>query len=65
MQDIPVDVHRQSLITQVKDLFPELGDGFIDLGLRHYKDNTESLINALLEGSLPQELERLDKTLKS
>jgi len=56
-------IKRQSLITQVKELFPELGDGFIDICLHFFNDSHEAVINNLLEGSLPPELSSIDRKL--
>ena len=43
---------RTELIAQVKDIIPDLGDGFIDTALEVYGMQPEALINDLLEGSL-------------
>jgi activating signal cointegrator complex subunit 2 len=57
-----VHVHRMSLISQVQDLFPDLGSGFIVKLLDEYTDNVEQLIAHLLEGSLPPHLEHADRS---
>jgi hypothetical protein len=56
-------VARSSLITQVQELFPDFGDGFIDACLLHYDGDAERLISALCEGQLPPELEVLDRKM--
>lgn len=51
-----------SLLSQFKDIFGDgtYGDGFLLACLDHYGNNTERAINALLEGSLPPALQKLD-----
>ena len=39
-----------SLISQVRDLLPDLGEGFVELCLEYYDLIPERVINALLEG---------------
>lgn len=56
-----VHVHRVSLITQVQDLFPDLGAGFVMKLLDEYNENVEEVISHLLEGSLPSHLEGADR----
>ncbi|KAH7369952.1 hypothetical protein BKA65DRAFT_602554 [Rhexocercosporidium sp. MPI-PUGE-AT-0058] len=57
-----IHVHRMSLISQVQDLFPDLGSGFIVKLLDEYGDNVEQVIGHLLEGSLPPHLENADRS---
>lgn len=57
-----VHVHRMSLISQVQDLFPELGSGFVVKLLDEYDDNVEQVISHLLEGSLPPSLQNADRS---
>lgn len=54
--------HKLSLITQVQDLFPDLGSGYIVRLLDHYSDNPELIVSHLLDDSLPPELQALDKS---
>jgi len=56
-------IEQQSSISAVKDVFPELGDGFVDQCLRHYQGQVESVINALLEDALPVPLRGLDRKM--
>ncbi|KAG6353395.1 hypothetical protein INS49_007477 [Diaporthe citri] len=56
-----VHVHRMSQITQVQDLFPELGSGFVSKLLDEYGDDTEQVIAHLLEDSLPPHLSGADR----
>lgn len=57
-----IHVHQMSLISQIQDLFPDLGSGFVVKLLEEYNDNTEEVISHLLEGSLPPSLERADRS---
>jgi len=51
-----------SLISQVQDLFPDLGSGFVMKLLNQYDEDVEEVISHLLEGSLPAHLESADRT---
>lgn len=57
-----VHVHRMSLITQIQDLFPDLGSGFVLKLLDEYGENVELVISHLLEGSLPTHLQNADQS---
>ncbi|PBP18718.1 CUE domain-containing protein [Diplocarpon rosae] len=57
-----VYIHRMSFISQVQDLFPDLGSGFIVKLLDEYHDNVEQVVGHLLEGSLPSHLESADRS---
>lgn len=57
-----IHIHRMSLISQVQDLFPDLGSGFVVKLLDEYGDNTEEVISHLLDGSLPPHLEKADRS---
>ncbi|KAI6715374.1 hypothetical protein JHW43_002116 [Diplocarpon mali] len=56
------DIHRMSLISQVQDLFPDLGSGFIVNILDEYNDNVEQVVGHLLEGPSLQHLESADRS---
>uniref|UniRef100_T1JAJ9 CUE domain-containing protein n=1 Tax=Strigamia maritima TaxID=126957 RepID=T1JAJ9_STRMM len=56
-------VELQSLISQVKDLLPDLGDGFIEACLEYYNYAVEDVIHYLLEDSLPPPLKKLDRLM--
>ncbi len=43
-------VELDSLVSQVRDLLPDLGEGFVELCLRYFDLVPEKVINALLEG---------------
>ncbi|KAE8145627.1 hypothetical protein BDV25DRAFT_144482 [Aspergillus avenaceus] len=55
-------VHRMSLVTQIQDLFPDLGSGYIARLLDFYHDNPETIIAHLLDDSIPADLRNLDKS---
>jgi len=57
-----VHVHRMSMITQIQDLFPELGGGFIVKLLDKYNDDIEQVTAHLLEDSLPPYLADADRS---
>ncbi|CAH2043198.1 unnamed protein product, partial [Iphiclides podalirius] len=61
--EIPLQVKEESLISEVKDILPHLGDGFILKCLQHYGFNSERVINSLLEGNLAEPLRGVDQTL--
>lgn len=54
--------HRMSLVTQIQDLFPDLGSGYVVRLLDFYNDNPETVVAHLLDSSLPPELQSLDKS---
>uniref|UniRef100_A0A8D1BQY1 Activating signal cointegrator 1 complex subunit 2 n=1 Tax=Sus scrofa TaxID=9823 RepID=A0A8D1BQY1_PIG len=56
-------VELDSLISQVKDLLPELGEGFILACLEHYSYDPEQVINNVLESRLAPALSQLDCSL--
>ncbi|KAK0724486.1 hypothetical protein B0H67DRAFT_568059 [Lasiosphaeris hirsuta] len=56
-------IHRMSQVSQVQDLFPELGSGFVSKLLDEYADDTEQVISHLLEeDSLPPHLQAADRS---
>jgi activating signal cointegrator complex subunit 2 len=55
-----VHVHRMSMISQIQDLFPDLGGGFIVKLLDEYHDDIEQVTAHLLEDSLPAHLSNAD-----
>lgn len=52
-----------SAVSQVRDVLPEYGDGFIAACLEAFAGDAERTLNALLEGSLPSQCAHLDKDL--
>uniref|UniRef100_G3TQL6 Activating signal cointegrator 1 complex subunit 2 n=1 Tax=Loxodonta africana TaxID=9785 RepID=G3TQL6_LOXAF len=56
-------VELDLLISQVKDLLPDLGEGFILACLAHYSYNLEQVINNILEERLAPALSQLDRSL--
>ncbi|XP_055972500.1 activating signal cointegrator 1 complex subunit 2 isoform X1 [Sorex fumeus] len=55
-------VELDSLISQVKDLLPDLGEGFILACLEHYSYDPEQVINNILEERLAPSLSQLDRS---
>lgn len=55
-------VELESLITEVKDLLPHLGEGFIEKCLDYYDFSSASVINACLEDQLPDNLKQMDQS---
>ncbi|XP_076937684.1 uncharacterized protein LOC143605471 [Bidens hawaiensis] len=53
----------ESKISQVKDLFPDFGNGFISACLEVYNDNPEEVIQRILEDTLDKDLRSLDTSL--
>lgn len=56
-------IELESLTSSVKDLFPELGDGFIKLCLEEYNYDCEKVISAILENNLSPALQSIDRSL--
>lgn len=56
-----IHIHQISLISQVQDLFPDLGSAFVVKLLDEYNENIEDVISHLLEDSLPPHLSTLDR----
>lgn len=59
-----IHVHRMSIVTQIQDLFPDLGAGFIVKCLDEYNDDIEQVTVHLLEDSLPPHLANADRSEK-
>lgn len=57
-----IHVHRMSMISQIQDLFPDLGSGFVVKLLDEYNDNIEEVTAHLLEDSLPPHLASADRS---
>lgn len=58
-----LNAEQDSLITQVKDLFPDLGEGYIQVCLREFNYDLELTIMSILEGNLPPNISNLDKQM--
>ncbi|EME40293.1 hypothetical protein DOTSEDRAFT_74933 [Dothistroma septosporum NZE10] len=58
-------MHRLSAVTQIQDLFPDLGSGFVLKLLDEYSDDVEQVTAHLLDESLPGHLSGLDRTEKA
>ena len=55
-------VKRTLLISQLQDLFPDLGDGFLEACLVSFKDDPEAVTMHLLEEDLPSDLAIMDRS---
>ncbi|XP_058225391.1 uncharacterized protein LOC131334415 isoform X1 [Rhododendron vialii] len=55
----------ESKISQIKDLFPDFGNGFLSACLEVYNQNPEEVIQRILEGTLHEDLQSLDTSLES
>lgn len=62
--DAGAEVHvcRMNQLTQVQDLFPELGAGFVAKCLDEYNDDVEQVVANLLSESLPPYLATADRS---
>eukprot|EP00877_Chromochloris_zofingiensis_P004569 jgi/Chrzof1/14112/Cz08g25160.t1 len=58
--DMPESAVLMSLMSQVTEVLPDYGEGFLTACLHHYNWNAEQVIDHLLEGSLPPALATLD-----
>ncbi|XP_057780055.1 uncharacterized protein LOC130998652 isoform X2 [Salvia miltiorrhiza] len=54
----------ESKISQIKELFPDYGRGFLVACLEAYNQDTEEVIQRILEGTLHEELQSLDISLE-
>ncbi|CAL9116938.1 unnamed protein product [Musa acuminata var. zebrina] len=57
-------VIAESKISQIKDLFPDYGRGFLSACLEVYNQNPEEVIQRILEGTLHEDLLSLDTSLE-
>ncbi|XP_028792936.1 activating signal cointegrator 1 complex subunit 2-like, partial [Neltuma alba] len=53
----------ESKISQIRDLFPDYGKGFLGACLEVYDRNPEEVIQRILEGTLHEDLQCLDRSL--
>lgn len=56
-------IELESLVTEVKDILPHLGDGFVKKCLQFYNYSSSSVINAILENNLPDCLSSISQSL--
>ncbi|KAG6052283.1 hypothetical protein E4U39_000008 [Claviceps sp. Clav50 group G5] len=61
-QQAEMHVHRMSQITQVQDLFPDLGAAFVSKCLDEYGDDAEQVVANLLGETLPPHLATADRS---
>ncbi|KAL8141098.1 hypothetical protein V2J09_007119 [Rumex salicifolius] len=65
--DFQVDedtIMMESKISQIRDLFPDYGKGFLSACLDVYNHNPEEVIQRILEGTLHEDLQRLDPSME-
>lgn len=62
MDQQEIHIHRMSQISQVQDLFSDLGSGFVSKLLDEYGDDPEQVIAHMLDGSLPMHLQDADRS---
>ncbi|TKY74987.1 Activating signal cointegrator 1 complex subunit 2 [Spatholobus suberectus] len=55
----------ESNISQIRDLFPDYGKGFLAACLEVYDQNPEEVIQRILEGTLHEDLQNLDTSLET
>lgn len=60
--DAEMHIHLMSHITQVQDLFPDLGSGFVAKCLDEYSNDVEQVVANLLGDSLPPHLASLSRS---
>lgn len=53
----------ESLLTCIRDLLPDLGEGFLLACLKEYNYNSELVINNILEDHLTPNLDKLDRAM--
>lgn len=53
----------ESLLSHIRELLPELGEGFLLACLQEYGYNSELVINNILEGRLSPALATMDQAL--
>jgi hypothetical protein len=57
-------VPQAEMVSNLKSLFPDLGEGFIEACIAAYKGNMEEIVDALLANNLPPKLLLLDRGLQ-
>ncbi|KAF8025053.1 hypothetical protein BT93_F2032 [Corymbia citriodora subsp. variegata] len=55
----------ESRISQIRDLFPDYGKGYLAACLEVYDENPEQVIQRILEGTLHEDLQSLDPSLET
>ncbi|XP_068654586.1 uncharacterized protein [Aristolochia californica] len=67
MENLQMDENTaimESKISQIKDIFPDYGKGFLSACLDVYNQNAEEVIQRILEGTLHEDLLLLDTSLE-
>lgn len=60
---VPENIVLDSQITELMEMFPNLGDGFLEQCLIHMNMDSQAVIMAILEENLPPQLAELDRSL--
>ncbi|KAI8968985.1 hypothetical protein BDF20DRAFT_916404 [Mycotypha africana] len=58
------DLENMAKISQIHDLFPDFGEGFIEACLQANNGDTEAVVMQLLEDTLPPTVSNLDRTMQ-
>ncbi|CAI2171231.1 10741_t:CDS:2 [Funneliformis geosporum] len=58
-----INEDEMHLISQVQEVFPDLGEGFIEKCLTAFDNNVETVIDRLLSMKLPEHLASLDRNM--
>ncbi|KAI5755429.1 hypothetical protein M8J77_016728 [Diaphorina citri] len=53
----------RALIGEIREMLPNLGEGFIQKCLQHYQNNVEVTLNHILQETLPPDLSAIDRQL--
>ena len=59
-----VELRRTSLISQVVDILPHLGEGFVEACLNVFDWDVERTISTILNNDLPPELATMNQSKK-
>ncbi|KAL0075751.1 hypothetical protein F4703DRAFT_1887348 [Phycomyces blakesleeanus] len=62
--DADANVEQMTFVSQVLDVFPDLGIGFIEACLEENQNDPERVVMQLLEDTLPPSLATLDRSMK-
>lgn len=57
------EAELESLLSCIRELLPDLGEGFLLACLRQYGYDSELVINNILEGRLAPDLDALDRAM--
>lgn len=63
-EDTAPQLDQAEMVANIKSIFPDLGEGFIEACTAVYKGNMDEIVDALLTNNLQPKLLMLDRTLK-